>query len=68
MKPSLRLLAALLVVSDAANDGSDACGMINSSIPTTTLGDSPKQIIGKTPIGLVERGVARTDKLDLTVY
>ena len=39
--------------------------MTNRSIPTTTLGDSPKQLIGKTPIALVHRGVARTVKLDL---
>ncbi len=42
--------------------------MTNRSIPTTTLGDSSKQLIGKTPIALVQRGVARTVKLDLTAY
>jgi hypothetical protein len=42
--------------------------MTNRSIPTTTLGASPKQLIGKTPIALVQRGVARTAKLNITVY
>jgi len=42
--------------------------MIDGSIPTTTLGDSPKQLISKTPIALVERGAAKTGKFDLTIY
>jgi hypothetical protein len=42
--------------------------MINSSISATALGDSLKQLIGKTPVSLVERVVARTNKIGLTAH
>ena len=47
---------------DAANDSSDAGGINAGRLSEAT----PQDAIQKTPIALVQRGAARTVKLDLT--